>query len=96
MEQRGASSRRPDRPPRAIEQAVVPTLSTGSASPSTWGAPLYEGVTDADPGTPGIQFVDLDAVNVGSLPYYRITADNGCQEEAVGPRCDAIDRREHP
>ena len=51
-----------------------------SPDPSNWGPPLESGVTDADPGTPGIQFVDVGAVGAGSPLFYLIRAENGCAE----------------
>lgn len=46
---------------------------------STWGAPHAIGVTDADPGTPGIQYQDVGATS-GDSYYYLVTAVNHCGE----------------
>ena len=48
--------------------------------PSLWGAPVHSGVTDTDPVTPGIQFVDAGAVAAGNPLFYLVTAFNGCAE----------------
>ena len=42
-------------------------------NPANWGAPLATGVTDEDPGTPGIQFTDVGGTSVGSLQFYLVT-----------------------
>lgn len=52
----------------------------GSPDPSGWGAPHEEGVTDAEPGTPGIQYRDPGAVPGTSAFHYLITAVNECGE----------------
>jgi hypothetical protein len=54
-----------------------------TAVPALWGAPLQSGVTDADPGTPGIQFVDPGAVGAGSPLFYLVTATNACAESPL-------------
>jgi hypothetical protein len=51
----------------------------GSPDPSAWGAPHAAGVTDEDPGTPGIQYTDVGAAPAPS-GYYVVTAVNVCGE----------------
>jgi hypothetical protein len=50
-----------------------------SPDPSSWGGPHRTGVTDEDPGTPGIQFTDIGAGS-GETHYYLVTAVNECGE----------------
>ena len=51
-----------------------------SPDPAEWGAPHEEGVSDAEPGTPGIQYRDLGAVPGTAAYHYLITAVNECGE----------------
>jgi hypothetical protein len=51
--------------------------------PSTWGGPHHSGVTDEDPGTPGIQHTDAGAVGADVLLCYLITATNECGESPL-------------
>jgi len=46
------------------------------------GLTLTAGITDAEPGTPGIQYVDVGAISAGSTWYYLLTTVNGCGESA--------------
>jgi hypothetical protein len=48
-------------------------------NPPAWGPAHASGVTDGDPGTPGIQHVDAGAVP-GESFYYLVTARNVCGE----------------
>lgn len=52
----------------------------GSApDPSTWGTAHATGVTDEDPGTTGIQYVDDGAISEGTL-HYLVASVNECGE----------------
>jgi hypothetical protein len=48
-----------------------------------WGAPHDSGVTDGDPGTPGIQYQDVGAVNADPLLFYLATTVNACGESPL-------------
>lgn len=43
--------------------------------PSTWGPAHSTGVSDQDPGTPGIQYRDAGAVSTGASYYYFVTIE---------------------
>lgn len=47
--------------------------------PDTWGPPHAEGVTDQNPGKPGIQYTDAGASSGAPLFFYFITAVKGCE-----------------
>jgi hypothetical protein len=55
-----------------------------SPDPSGWGGPLAAGVTDGDPGTPGVQYRDAGGVPAGALQHYLVT-EVGCAESPFPP-----------
>jgi thermitase len=51
--------------------------------PSLWGPPHASGVTDQDPGQPGIQYRDVGALDAPDSHYYKVTAVNACGESPL-------------
>jgi hypothetical protein len=54
-----------------------------SSDPSEWGSVYAAGITDQDPGTPGIQYRDVGAVSTGASYHYLVTAVNECGESPL-------------
>ncbi|MBP7148627.1 MAG: CRTAC1 family protein [Acidobacteria bacterium] len=52
--------------------------------PATWGPAHAAGVTDQDPGTPGIQWRDAGAAGDGQTWFYLVAAANACGESPLG------------
>jgi hypothetical protein len=52
----------------------------GVPDPSGWPGPHAQGVSDEDPGTPGIQYRDVGAAIDPSRWFYLVTAENVCGE----------------
>jgi hypothetical protein len=55
----------------------------GNPDTSGWGGPHHDGVTDEDPGTPGIQDTDTGAASTAESYYYLVTAANSCDESPL-------------
>lgn len=51
--------------------------------PSGWGAPLAERVSDADPGTPGIQWRDAGTAATPQPWFYLVVSVNACGESPL-------------
>ncbi len=49
-------------------------------NPASWGAAFATVNEDADPGEPGIQWLDLGAASDGQTWFYLVTAENTCGE----------------
>jgi len=65
--------------------AVIPATGwnvyrDAAADPSGWGPPHDPGVTDEDPGTPGVQHTDVGAASDASSYFYLVTTVTACGE----------------